>query len=301
EIEERSDVSSGPSRGVAAWLGRRIRGPLGGLAEKDARLLLRDPAVRIMLIQQMGYAVVPLARALLNAGGRRGAGELSAAAASGGFEWMLAGVVFLPVVVSTSLAFNPLGTEGPGLQHVLLGPVPRRTIVLSKVITLVVLVGGVLAALCGVGTFVVAMFAGHLPVGAALGRAGLAAIEAPCAYAVFAAAGAVFGSYFPLRVGSRDRRALTQASGAGGGCLRSMAGFATILVAGALCVPVALCFHHPALARLADRDSIPWLALTVPLGAAYAACAVWAGAAIGGTALAAREESALEVLTKSYE
>jgi hypothetical protein len=66
-----------------------------------------------------------------------------------------------------------------------------------------------------------------------------------------------------------------------------------------LCIPVALAFHHPALARLAGRDTSAWLALSVPFALAYAAFLAWAGARLGGALLARREEEVLEALTRS--
>lgn len=299
EIEERSEVSAGPSRGVAVWLGRRFRGALGGLVEKDARLLLREPAVRIMLIQQFAYSVLPFAAAVWRPGARHAASE---GAPPGAAELSFAGIVFLPVLLAAAgLAMNPLGTEGPGLQHVLLSPVPRRTVLLSKVIALTAVVGGALALLCAGGTLAVAMLAWHLPLPEALGRAGLALVEAPAAYLVSTGVGAVFGAYFPVRIGSRDRRALRQATGASGGCLRALAGLVAVLASVVLCAPVAAGFHHPAIGRWLHAETGAWLAITVPAALAYAACVAWGGAVFGGAVLADREEAALEVLTKSYE
>jgi hypothetical protein len=294
EIEERRESVAGSRGGIAGWVGRTVPGALGAAAEKDLRILFRDPTVRIQLIQQFAYAIVPLVAAFWSGRGGRGGGD-------GVAEFAYVGVAYLPLLLTLGLVMNPLGTEGTGIQHALLTPVARSTFLAGKMVALCVVLGGAAAVLSCAATTGLAVFVAHAGAAEVVRRAALGAVESLAAFAVFAGVGAVTGAAFPARVVSRDRRALKQTSSGRRGCVGTLAGFAALLVGMALCAPVAVAFHHPALARLAERDSTPLLALTVPLAVAWGGLVAWAGCRVGGTLLVSREEEASSDLTRSEE
>lgn len=293
EVEERTEGVSGTGTGgVAGWFGRHVPGAFGAALEKDLRLLLRDPTVRLLLIYRFAFLVLPFLFLFL----RQGRGRPAPA------EVVLAAIVYVPVLGALRLALNPLGTEGPGIQQSVLTPVPRRTIVAGKVAALCLVMGSAVAAIVAVASFAAAHWMGGLGVGASLGRAGLAILEHGAALCVFAGIGAVVGSYFPMRIVTRDRRALKQASADQGGCIAAIANFAAFFGGLVVCLPIAFAFRHPALlARIADVDSSAWLALSVPLAVAYGAGVAYLGVRIGGAVLERREEAVVAVLSKSME
>jgi ABC-2 type transport system permease protein len=288
EIEERRERVTGSGGGLAGWFGRRVRDPAGAEIEKDLRLLLRDPTVRIQLIQQFAFVVIPFVAIFLRRDGPPP-------------EGLIAGFAYLPVLTSMALTMNPLGTEGGGMQHALLTPVRRATIVLGKVLALTIVVGGMFAALVGAGAFLLSFLGLGAGVAGSLGRAALACVEALCVYAAFAGVGSVVGAYLPWKMVTRSQRALRQTSGGRQGCARALLSFASLGVGGVLCVPISLAFHHPLLAELAKVDSRPFLALTVPAAAAYAAFLLWAGTRVAGGVLERREEAVLDVMNKPSE
>lgn len=290
EIEERRparpDAPAAARRGIAAGLASRLRGVLGGLVEKDVRLLLREPSVRIQVLQQFAFSVVPMALALLQSRGGRSPAAL--------FAW----VAYVPVLASFGLSMNLIGTEGPGIQHVLLTPAPRRSIVLAKLLSLWGVVGSSLAAFAALAVTAIAIAAAGEAAGPAALRGLLAGLEAFAAFGVFAAIGAVTGTLFPLPVTVRDRRALRQATTGRTGCLRTLLYFASLGGGAAACGPVFLAFHHPMFTK---GESSPLLAVTIPLALGYAALLAWLGTRAGGAILADREEQVMAVLAKPQE
>lgn len=293
EIEERRDVSASSGRGVAAWFGRRFRGAFGAVLEKDLRVLLRDPTIRILVIQQTAFALVPLAATFFG----RGAGDATRSAVRA--EFFYAGIVALPVFASLGFTMNPYGTEGPGLQHALLTAVPRRTLALGKMVSLALTMGLGLSLLTAAGAGVLAWFVQREGALGTAGRVACAGLESMFAFFVFAAVGAVIGAYAPSRIVSRDRRALRQTSGGREGCMRGLLGLAAFMIGSAACVPIAFAFHHPAIFEALGRDSRPFLAPSIALAAAYVAGAVVLGSRMGGAALERREEEVLAVLARS--
>lgn len=292
EIETSRERVGASGGGIAGWIGRRLRDPLGCSLEKDLRILGRDPTVRIQLIQQFAFMVVPM---VLVFAGDRSAGIGSKV------EAVLVGIVYLPVLMSIGLTMNPLGTEGSGMQHALLTPARRATIVLAKLLSLTIVVGGMLALLVAASAFVLLLFVFARTPTAALGTALLTGVESLFLFAVFPAVGALVGVWFPVKAVTRAQRALKQTSGGRGGCARGLLGVAAFCVGALACAPVSLAFHHPALLGLANVDSRPFLAVTVPMAALYAALLLWAGSRLGGRALERREEEVLDVLTKPSE
>ena len=131
----------------------------------------------------------------------------------------------------------------------------------------------------------------------------LGALEGYCVIAIGIGIGSVVSVIAPMRVAVRDRRALRQQSSGKDGCLRSILSFAGLLSIALLAAPIGLCFHLPAIARIAGWTQVPgWLLLvTVPLAAFGAALAIALGTWFGGGLLESRDEDVISRLAKADE
>jgi hypothetical protein len=292
-----AEVVGVSQRGVLAGITSRIGGPLGALVEKEVAILRREPAVRSILIGQAMYPVM-----WCGLGAWRIVSENSAAQISRLVP--LAGIVVYPLLLmELGLVMNLLGLEGGGAAHSLLLPVKRRVLLLGKDVAYL-LVFGSLNALVAVALAVATYLL--TPGGSAAVCATwalLGALEGYCVVAIGLGIGNMMSVVNPIRVAVRDRRAIRQQVGGRDGCLRNLIGVGAVMGSLALSVPVAALFHLPYALQLTGKVDPPgWLVfVTVPVAVALAFGVLYAGAALGGSILAAREEDILARLTKSEE
>lgn len=287
EIEAARSDGGVVRRGWAGVVARAFRGPFADLVEKDVKVLLREPGLQIQILQQTMFLVVPLAMSLWRArsgGGRDEAGTI----------WF-AGIAGISSLVVSALAMNPLGTEGAGIQHAMLLPIPRARILRAKSAAFLSVVGLAAAVLAGVAACLVS----HVRLGE---TPGVVAVRGVCtgaetfaALCVVAGVGCVVGSWRPHRLVVRERRALRQTAGTRGGCIGWLIGLLALLAAAVLLVPIGLAMHLPVVAgRVGDPS--PALVGGVLFSLAWGVAALAAGAWLGGRVLERSTETALEVL-----
>lgn len=289
EIEERTEVPHGAARGLAGRLARFVPDPLGALLEKDLRLLGRDPSMRLQMLHHFAYVGVPIVILVLRA--RPGEDGVPSSAVQ---SFLVAGFVF----ASLPLHLNPLASEGAGIAHAFSLPVDRARWLLGKSLSLVLVLGGGSAAgVLLLGTALGVWFGGQ-GFAESAGRSALGAVECLAAAGVAAGVGAVAGVVAPSRVVTRDRRALRQASGGGGGCLRAVFGLAAAGAVVVLLLPVALAFHLPQ-ALPAGRHGALWTAVALPFGLLWGALALLAGTWAGGRIARRREEGLVADLSRA--
>jgi hypothetical protein len=263
-----------------------LRDPYAALVAKDLALLRREPAVRLLLLQQGGVALAAFALVAWRIGWEPA--QQGAAAP----RLVAAGLACYPLVLGELLLFlNLLGIEGGGACHLLRTPVDRFRLVLAKLCACLAVFGlANAAAVAALAGFAWSRLEG-VAAGTAAAAVGLAALEALCATAVALGAGATGSVLGPFRVASPGRGSPVRGPARGRGLLGSVRAFLGLGLAGLLLAPVALLFHHPALARAAgsaDTSGGRWAAAA---GAVVLAGVVMlAGAWFAGRTLLRREE-----------
>ena len=283
-------------RGFFLRIAGRLRDPLGALAEKEIALFFREPAVRSMPIGQSIYPLI-----WVGVGVRK---LLLQDPASLALYAPLAGLVAFPLLMMEfGLVINQLGLEGGGAVHAMLLPVPRRTLMLGKALAYLLVLGTFNAAAAIVATILAWVLTGAGAWHECAAYSLLGALEGYCVIAIGIGIGSVVSVIAPMRVAVRDRRALRQQSSGKDGCLRSILSFAGLLSIALLAAPIGLCFHLPAIARIAGWTQVPgWLLLvTVPLAAFGAALAIALGTWFGGGLLESRDEDVISRLAKADE
>ena len=136
-----------------------------------------------------------------------------------------------------------------------------------------------------------------------IGRGLLGALELLCLTTVAIGFGNVLSVLLPVRLASRDRRALRQQASGKEGCLavvKTLLGMGMVVMAG---VPVVLCFHHADIVRAlrADFDTGVALLLTVPLAVALSVGVLLLGARIAAARIQHRTEWLVGKLTRSED
>jgi hypothetical protein len=298
EVAESASAEGISGRGPLARAASRIRDPLGALVEKDLAILVREPAVRSILIGQAVYPVFMGCFAIYQL-------WIGTAQSGLGRYAPLAGLVAYPLLLmELGLVINLLGLEGGGAVHAMLLPVRRRLLLLGKDVAFLLVFGTINAAFAIAATVVAFAVTRAGSVAACVQWSLLGALEGYCVLAVGLGIGNVVSVISPMRVAVRDRRAIRQQVGGREGCLRSVVSLAAVFGAMTLSLPVALLFHLPHVLRLIPEAGTPpgWLVLvTVPVAVLISAATLVVGAIAGGRLLEIREEEVVSQLTKSDE
>lgn len=273
--------------------------PVAALAEKDLKLLFREPMVRMTLIQSAAFALIPIGLTLyrtISNGSGRGPGDLLRALP---FTPLACGLV---IVAEMPLLLNLLGLEGAGIVQTLQSPVRGAQVLWGKVAAHLALFGGANAVLCGALSFGLYVWAG-LP-GEGLWRALIAASVGVLSTAVALAVTVVTSVFLPLPMASRDRRALRQQARGREGCLSVPKNMLTMMAIAFATLPLLLLVLHADLLRVLGAGDVlgNWTYLTVPLGLVIAFLiafgALWAGVSVAGSWFDRRTEKLVSALAR---
>jgi ABC-2 type transport system permease protein len=260
----------------------------GAIYEKELITLRREPWLRTLFIQQLGFVVMVVLAQMFaptqRPGGLRDFDPTSSVI-------LMAGLVLL--YIETSFVSNILSLEGPGILHLFILPARRLRILLGKNVAhyhvLLLLNSLLIPGIAGIPMFLQRGI--EYPWRTVLLLVALNAAALP----VVIGTGALVSVYFPQGVAARGRRVLTQDQTGGDGCFTAM--FRSLLSM-AMTIPLAILFVIIwVVPTLVIRDArVHWI--TVPSGIACGAAIYVVLLAIAARGLEHREPRILEELMK---
>jgi hypothetical protein len=263
----RPATTNGPRRLRVPFPLSRLPGTVRAIMGNEYRLLRREPVVKAMIIQQLVFFLVPVGFVVYT---------------SESAEVALGMSVYALLLVESILALNLLGLEGPGIVQLLTTSVSRKRILWGKIaanlfLWLPVNVLFLTAVSTALGVFSRAptpfQFVGLL-------------VESLSGLLVLLGLGAVLSVRAPVRLGARDRRALSQGQ-TGEGCLNALIRLAAFLVLLFLMIPVIL------LCRIFEPKILMFAA---PF---YGWLILWLGVSRSARRIKGREERLIEALARS--
>lgn len=255
---------------------RRLSPALGAMHRKERLLQKRDPWMRMLLIQQLGFiALITVGEGFL---GRRSAMSQS-------FP------IWLLLYFEAGFLQNQLGLEGSSFRTTMMLPVRGSRILLAKnLVWLRTFVGGNVLMVPSLTILGAWLGKRQVDVPELIVHVTLSVTVLP---AIFGTANLV-SVFMPLRVPQRSRRALGQDQSQGGGCTTM---FLRILFAVIALMPAALCallLLRPW--RRGNTLDTEWAVLWLPL-AILASVACWYyGTVAAGAALDARRPKLADYL-----
>ena len=204
----------------------------GAVYEKELLTLRREPWLRTLFIQQLGFVVmVVLAQLFAPRQRMTGFGDFDATTS----VILMAGLVLL--YIEASFVSNILSLEGPGILHLLILPARRLRILLGKNVAhyhvLLLLNSLLIPGLAGIPMML--RRGTPYPTDTVLKLLALNAASLPVVIGV----GALVSVFFPQGVAARGRRVLTQEQTGGDGCFTAM--FRSFLSA-AMTIPLGILF-----------------------------------------------------------
>jgi hypothetical protein len=235
-LPRRATVDRGANREAPRGLGF-LPASVRAVAGHQLTLLRREPSLKAMLIQQSIFVLLPAVLVVVQSG-EEARGEITAYMT----EWWL----YLLLFIESTLAFDLFGLDGPGITHLLVAPVPRRRLLLGKLLAHLLLFF-VLNALLFAGLLAFLAWQG---MGLAAGRAlSLAALWVAGLLALLGV-GAVVSVLAPYPIGATSRRAVDQAGRSRGGCLRVGINLTGVLAVALLLAPMQIFLRSPGAAPL---------------------------------------------------
>jgi ABC-2 type transport system permease protein len=224
---------------------RRLPPVVEAMLDKEMKYLARDPYFKVVLMNLV-YILFVAAFMFLRPGRREAFLNFGP-----GMAWLASGMLLL---AEMQLLFNLFGPEGSAASVLFMFPSSRRQILIGKNLTLFM----ALSTLNLVFMLVIAAVAGAMSLVAVL------LVWMELALVVFVAAGNLVSIRFPSRVAMRGWRTTQQSAGRGCGYGFLYLGIGAI--AFALLLPILAALAVPVF-----WVTSLWLALTIPLAAAYAA------------------------------
>jgi len=250
------------------------------MADKELKYLRRDPFFKITLMN-IAYMIVVAVFSLVLAPWRRDLGPGTTLGGALSF-WSLWGASAFLLFGMTSFVFNLWGIEGGAAGTLFLFPADRRAMLVGKNLVLFVALSLVnvaaLSVLCGVGR--------------RLDLLGPMLCWAILALVVMMAVGNMVSVQFPYRVVLKGWK--VQSNNVNKGCAYGLLYLLATLVALALLVPVLAALIVPTV-----WVSSAWLALSIPLAAAYAVGLYLLSLHLATRLLIEREQTVIERLTQT--
>ncbi|MCA8968895.1 MAG: hypothetical protein KDC95_03900 [Planctomycetes bacterium] len=255
---------------------RWLRPDVGALFVKERYVQKRDPWLRMLLIQQLGFvALITIGEAWM------GRSSLTAPSIP----------IWLLLYFEAGFLQNILGMEGAAFRSTALLPVSGATVLLGK--NLLWLRSFALGNLVMVPSLcILGAWLGSRRIDAAL----IVMLTAASVLALPAILGTanLVSVLLPLRVPQRSRRALGQDQSHGGGCTTPILRIGSALLALTPAAGCAIALLRPWMRR--PTVDVAWFAVWLPLALIVSLGTWWIGTKLAGTALDARRERLADYL-----
>lgn len=210
-----------------------VPGEVRSVAATELTLLRREPTVKMMLIQQLAFFIIPLGFFIFQ-------GDPAERGGFFGVAGTMAAVVYVLLYIELQISSNLFGLDGPSVKHLFAMPVSHVRILAGKTLAYFGLWGSLNVVALVACAFVLSGV-GRRPDAA---EVVVEFVEAFSALLVLLGLGAVVSVILPFTFCRRGRSALSQGQEQQG-CLRSVLRLACFFGFLVVAAPVALFCHVP--------------------------------------------------------